>query len=162
MFPWGLFVGFLSECQASAWVSKQTSSSRNDVSEKCHRLGMSCQSLCWANDYFWVQWELKVSNSSNILFLCLCYGLMTHVLLNFQCLDSGSLARSGCFDCCTLLQNRQNNHNTTKPLWCCGCRTGDINRLFCLFCNSVQQSKQPVRVLELDCKLALLQTIIFY
>lgn len=56
----GLFVSFLSECQAFAWVSKQTSSSRNDVSEKCHWSGMSCQSLCWANDYFWVLWELKV------------------------------------------------------------------------------------------------------
>lgn len=58
--PRGLFVSFLSECQAFAWVSKQTSSSRNDVSEKCHWSGMSCQSLCWANDYFWVLWELKV------------------------------------------------------------------------------------------------------
>lgn len=56
----GLFVSFLSECQAFAWVSKQTSSSRNDVSERCHWSGMSCQSLCWANDYFWVLWELKV------------------------------------------------------------------------------------------------------
>lgn len=66
IFPWGLFVSFLSECQASAWVSKQTSSSRNDVSENCHRLGMSCQSLCWANDHCWVQWELKVCNSGHI------------------------------------------------------------------------------------------------
>lgn len=65
IFPWGLFVSFLSECQATAWVSKQTSSSKNDVSENCHRLGMSCQALCWANDHFWVLWELKVSNSGH-------------------------------------------------------------------------------------------------
>lgn len=78
IFPWGLFVSFLSECQASAWVSKQTSSSRNDVSENCHRLGMSCQSLCWANDYCWMLWELKVSNSGHFFFFfCSCYGL-TH------------------------------------------------------------------------------------
>lgn len=74
--PWGLFVSFLSECQASAWVSKQTSSSRNDVSENCHWLGMSCQSLCRANDYCWVLWELKVSNSGHCFFFpCCCYGL---------------------------------------------------------------------------------------
>lgn len=79
IFPWGFFVGFLSECQASAWVSKQTSSSRNEVSESCHRLGMSCQSLCWANDHCWVLWELKVSNSGHIFFFCLRYGL-THAV----------------------------------------------------------------------------------
>lgn len=78
IFPRGLFVSFLSECQSSAWVSKQTSSSRNDVSENCHRLGMSCQSLCWANDHCWVLWELKVSNSGHIFFFfCSCCAL-TH------------------------------------------------------------------------------------
>lgn len=65
IFPWGLFVSFLSECQATAWVSKQTSSSKNDVSENCHGLGMSCQALCWANDHCWVLWELTVSNSGH-------------------------------------------------------------------------------------------------
>lgn len=69
IFPWGLFVSSLSECQASAWVSKQTSSSRNYVSENCHRLGMSCQLLCWANDYCWMLWELKVSKSGHIFLL---------------------------------------------------------------------------------------------
>ena len=78
ILPWGLFVSFLSECQASAWVSKQTSSSRNDVSENCHRLGMSCQSLCWANDYYWVLWELKVSNSGHVFFFsfCMCWWIL--------------------------------------------------------------------------------------
>lgn len=72
IFPWGLFVSSLSECQASAWVSKQTSSSRNDVSENCHQLGMSCQLLCWANDYCWMLWELKVSNLGHIFFCLSC------------------------------------------------------------------------------------------
>lgn len=49
-------------------LSKQTSSNRNDVSENCHQLEMSCQSLCWANDYFWVLWELKVSNSGSFFY----------------------------------------------------------------------------------------------
>lgn len=98
--PWGLFVSFLSECQASAWVSKQTSSSRNDVSENCHWLGMSCQLLCRANDYCWVLWELKVSNSGHCFFFSpiAAMVLLMRVLLDAHCLDS-------CFFCRFVGQN---------------------------------------------------------
>lgn len=88
IFPWGLFVSLLSECQASAWVSKQTSSSRNDVSENCHWLGMSCQSLCWANDHCWVLWESKVSNSGHIFSSVRVMLSFMHVLLDSRCLHS--------------------------------------------------------------------------
>lgn len=66
--PWGRFASFLSECQTTAWVSKQTSSNRSDVSEKCHPLGMSCQLLCWANDHCWLMWGLRVFNSGHFVF----------------------------------------------------------------------------------------------